>query len=110
MKADRLVKSMLVTIVVLLALNCAKDFSRRGNSNNSDGGSKPSILEHTVQASTPPRFLQVGRAYAAVRIGFMGSTKFIVSDIDNTGWVNARLAEGGMVWINPSAFDYIIEE
>jgi hypothetical protein len=122
MKIDRFVKVMLVLIVVLLALNCAKDLTlssnSRGGSNNlasnsassnniassksSDGSPSPSIFETSVEAAPPPSFLQVGSKYTFQQ-GNSGRDGVEVLEIQNTGWIKVKDTGLGVVWINANA-------
>ena len=123
MKIDRFVKVMLVLIALLLALNCAKDINLPSNnsgsgnsvgtSNTSDRVSNPTIFENTVEAATPPSFLQVGKSY----LGVIENSRFEFKalEIQNSGWVKIQLVKGNIydegetVWLNPSGFLYIKE-
>jgi hypothetical protein len=62
MRIDRFVKVMLVLIVVLLALNCAKDLNLSSdshrNANLSARNSSTPIFERTVEAA-PPQYKAV---------------------------------------------------
>ncbi len=130
MKFDRFVKVMLVLIALLLFFNCAKDLNplsnsggntnnlsaSRGNSGNLsansgsskntassnavDENSSSSIFETSVEAATPPSFLQVGKSYTCYSpAGTSVARSFKVLEIQNTGWVKISAGE----WLNPNA-------
>ena len=125
MKMDRFIKVMLVLIVLLLAFNCAKDINLSSNSGNSstsssnsgsrnsttssnasERNSSPSIFESSVEAATPPPFLQVGKTY-----GFGLGTSYRdgkVLEIQNTGWLKAE-NYNGVFWVNINACAAIAE-
>ena len=129
MKIDRFVKVMLVLIGLLLAFNCAKDINLSSNSggnssnlpNNSGTRNSPtssnasgrnsssSIFESSVEAATPPSFVEVGKKY---RVLFgpedVGSAMvFKVLEIQPSGWVKGEILSafdnsprGFNAWIN----------
>ena len=101
MKIDRSVKVMLMLIVVLLALNFAKDIKLSAHANDNSKNSKSSLFENTVEAAPPPSFLQVGKSYESSAGGF------IVLEIQSTGWIKAKSTSNEIIWVNSNAITYI---
>lgn len=130
MKMDRFVKTTLVLIVLLLALNCAKDINFSSNSGNSatissNSGnspvnnsssrnsinssnvsgktSSPSIFETSVEAAPPPPIIQVGKTYG-LTIGATGAGGgYIivkVLEIQSSGWVKVEYGTSSEAWVN----------
>jgi|GEM_PF-4585638 hypothetical protein len=60
----------------------------------------------SAEASEVPKFIEVGKTYIPSQLT---STRFIVLEIDPSGWIKVRLSDKSIVWYNVNEICWLKE-